>query len=86
MKTVYDLIRCRATLEIICTNCDHRGWVNHRFLMGRYGGRGLLMEIPFSCSRCNGTKVRLRPVPDNMGEPQPLKATHFGGVYAKFQE
>jgi hypothetical protein len=86
MKTVSDLIRHRATLEVICENCPNRGFVNHRFLMGRYGGQGLLMEIPFSCSRCNGTKVRLRPVPDNLGETRPLKAAHFGGVYAKFQD
>ena len=86
MKTVYDLIRHRATLEIICTNCPHRGFVSHRFLMGRYGGQGLLMEIPFTCSRCHGTNVRLKRVPDSLGEPKPIKATHFGGVYAKFQD
>jgi hypothetical protein len=37
MKTVYDLIRHRATLEVICGNCDNRRVLNHRFLMSQFG-------------------------------------------------
>jgi hypothetical protein len=37
-KTVYDLIRHRATLEAICGNCDNSRVFNHRFLMSQFGG------------------------------------------------
>ena len=33
MKTVYDLIRHRWTLEVICGNGDNSRVFNHRFLM-----------------------------------------------------
>lgn len=38
MKTVYDLIRYRSTLEVICGNCDNNRVFNHRFLMSQFGG------------------------------------------------
>jgi hypothetical protein len=37
MKTVYDLIRHRSTLEVICGNCDNSRIFNHRFLMLNFG-------------------------------------------------
>jgi hypothetical protein len=39
MKMVYDLIRHRSTLEVICGNCDNSRVFNHRFLMTQYGPR-----------------------------------------------
>ena len=38
MKTVYDLIRRRTPLEVICGNCDNSRVFNHRFLMSQFGG------------------------------------------------
>jgi hypothetical protein len=51
MKTVYDLIRHRATLEVICEKCDNRHVLNHRFLMTQFGGRHLLATLKFRCRR-----------------------------------
>lgn len=84
MKTVPDLIRHRATLEVICGNCDNRRVLNHRFLMMNFGGGHYLAALKFRCRRCNGCRYRLRIVADNLGEPEQLKMQHFSGVYEKF--
>ena len=49
MKTVYDLIRHRTALEVICTNCTNTKVVNNRFLTHRFGMTKLLVEIDFIC-------------------------------------
>jgi hypothetical protein len=86
MKVVYDLIRHRATLEVICGNCDNRRVLNHRFLMTQFGVRHYLAALKFRCRRCDARRYRLRIVADNLGEPEPLKMQHFRGVYEKFQD
>jgi hypothetical protein len=86
MKTVYDLIRHRSTLEVICGNCDNSRVFNHRFLMSDYGGPQLLSELKFKCRRCGWCRYRLRTVADSLGEAEPLKMQHFRGVYEKFQD
>jgi len=86
MKTVYDLIRQRATLEVICGNCDNRRVLNHRFLMTQFGARHYLAALRFRCRRCDARRYRLRSVADSLGEPEPLKMQYFGGVYEKFLE
>jgi hypothetical protein len=49
MKTVYDLIRHRATLEVICGNCDHSRVFNHRFLAARFSpGSATWWEFTFT--------------------------------------
>ena len=45
MRTVYDLIRDRATPEVICGNCDNSGVFNHRFLMSQFGGGPILAAL-----------------------------------------
>jgi hypothetical protein len=84
MKTVYDLIRHRATFEVICGNCDNSRVFNHRFLMSQFGGGQILAALKFVCRRCGARRYRLRIVADSLGEPKPLKMQHFGGVYEKF--
>jgi hypothetical protein len=59
MKTVYDLIRHRATLEVICKNCDNSRIFNHRFLMSQFGGGQILAALKFVC-RCGAQRYRLR--------------------------
>jgi hypothetical protein len=49
MKTVYDLIRHRSTLEVICGNCGNRRALNHRFLVSRFGQRHYLAQTQHSC-------------------------------------
>jgi hypothetical protein len=84
MKTVYDLIRHRTTLEVLCTNCTNSGVLNHRFLARRFGMAKLLVEIRFVCRRCQARRYRLRFVSDHLGEAPPLKMQWFGGAYEKF--
>ncbi len=86
MKTVYDLIRHRSTLEVICGNCDNSRVFNHRFLMARWGPRHPLGALKFVCRRCGARRYRLRIVADSLGEQEPLKMQHFGGVYEKFRD
>jgi hypothetical protein len=86
MKTVYDLIRHRSTLEVICGNCDNSRVFNHRFLMTQHGGGQLLAALKFVCRRCGARRYRLRIVADSLGEQEPLKMQHFGGVYEKFRD
>jgi hypothetical protein len=86
MKTVYDLIRHRSTLEVICKNCDNTRVFHHRFLMSRFGGGCYLKTLKFRCRRCRETRYRLRIVDQSLGEQKPLKMQHFGGVYEKFQD
>ena len=81
MKTVYDLIRHRSTLEVICGNCDDGRVFNHRFLMSQFGAKHYLAALKFRCRRCGARRSRLRIVADSLGEPKPLKMQHFGGVY-----
>jgi len=83
MKTVYDLIRHRATLQVICTNCPNTGILNHRFLVHHFGGRMVLAEIRFVCRSCQGRRYRLKLVSDHLGESPPLKMQWFRGVYEK---
>ena len=83
MKTVYDLIRHRSTLEVICGNCDNSRVFNHRFLMSQFGGTPL-SEI--RCRAATGGRNRLRIVAYSLGEPEPLKIQHFGGVYERFRD
>jgi hypothetical protein len=85
MKTVYDLIRHRSTLEVICGNCDNSRVFNHRFLMSQFGGGRYLAALKFVC-RCGARRYRLRIVADSLGEPKPLKMQHFGGAYEKFRD
>jgi hypothetical protein len=85
MKTVYDLIRHRSILEVICGNCDNSRVFNHRFLMMQYGPRHYLSVLKFVCRRCRARRYRLRIVADSLGEREPLKMQHFAGVYEKFQ-
>jgi hypothetical protein len=80
MKTVYDLIRHRATLEVICGNCDNSRVFNHRFLMSQFGGGQTLAALKFVCRRRGARRYRLRIVADSLGEQEPLKIQHFGGV------
>ena len=72
MRTVYDLIRDRATPEVICGNCDNSRVFNHRFLMSQFGGGQILAALKFVC-RCGSRRYRLRIVADSLGEPKPLK-------------
>jgi hypothetical protein len=83
MKTVYDLMRHRSTLEVICGNCDNSRVLNHPFLMTQFGPRHDLGALKF-VSRRGWRRYRLRIVADNLGEPEPLKMQHFRGVYEKF--
>jgi hypothetical protein len=83
MKTIYDLIRHRTTLEVICTNCTNSGVLNHRYLASRFGMTKLLAEIPFVCHRCHAQRYRLRLVSDHLGEAPPLKIQWFSGAYEK---
>lgn len=82
-KTIYDLIRHRATLEVICGNCDNHRALNHRFLMTQFGAQHYLAALRFRCRRCGGRRYRLRTVADSLGEPEPLKLQYFAGVYEK---
>jgi hypothetical protein len=84
MKTVYDLIWHRATLEVICKNCDNSRVFNHRFLMSQFGAKHFLAAFKFVCRRCGARRYRLRIVADSLGEQEPLKMQHFRGVYEKF--
>jgi hypothetical protein len=86
MKVVYDIVRHRSTLEVICGNCDNSRVLNHRFLMTLYGPRHYLGALKFVCRRCGARRYRLRFVADNLGEPEQLKIQHFRGVYEKFQD
>jgi hypothetical protein len=63
MKTVYDLIRHRSTLEVICGNCDNSRVFNHRFLMSQFGGRHYLATLKFRCRCCGAQRYRLRSLP-----------------------
>ena len=83
MKTVYDLIRHRTALEVICTNCTNTKVVNNRFLTHRFGMTKLLVEIDFICHLCRSQRYRLRFVPDHLGEIAPLRMQWFRGVYEK---
>jgi hypothetical protein len=73
MKTVYELIRHRSTLEVICGNCDNSRVFNHRFLMSQFGGGQNLAALKFRCRRCGETRYRLRIVDQSLGEQKPLK-------------
>ena len=84
MKTVYDLIRHRSTLEVICGNCDNRRVFNHRFLMSQFGAKHYLAALKFVCRRCGAQRYQVRIVDKSLGEPKPLKMHHFRGVYEKF--
>ena len=84
MKRVYDLIRHRATLEVICKSCDNRRVFNHRFLMARFGPGYYLEALKFVCRRCGAQRYQLQIVADSLGEQEPLKMQHFRGVYEKF--
>jgi hypothetical protein len=86
MKTVYDLIRHRSTLEVICGNCDNSRVFNHRYLMSQFGGGQILVALKFVCRRCDARRYRLRIVADSLGEKKPLKMQHFGGVYEKYRD
>lgn len=46
-KVVYDLVRHRSTLEVICGNCDNSRVLNHRFLMSLYGPSHYLGALKF---------------------------------------
>lgn len=84
MRTVYDLIRHRSTLEVICENCDNRRALNHKFLLMNFGGGHPLAALKFVCRCCDKRRFRLRIVPDSLGETKPVKAQWFGGAYDKF--
>jgi hypothetical protein len=86
MKKVYDLIPHRSTLEVICRNCDNSRVFNHRFLMSQFGAGHYLAALKFVCRRCGARRYRLRIVADSLGEQEPLKMQHFGGVYEKFRD
>jgi hypothetical protein len=86
MKRVYDLIRHRMTLQVICSNCDNTGTLNHRFLGARCGMGMLLSRIDFVCRRCHARRYRLRLVSGHLGERPPLKMQWFGGAYEKFRD
>jgi hypothetical protein len=86
MRTVYHLIQNRMTLEVICVNCANSGVLNHRYLARRFGMGMVLSQLRFRCRRCQARQYRLRFVPDNLGEPAPLKMQWFRGAYEKFQE
>ena len=77
MKTVYDLIRHRATLEVICGNCDNNRVFNHRFLMSQFGGGHYLAALKFVC-RCGARRYRLRIVADGFVTPG-TRLPNFGG-------
>jgi hypothetical protein len=38
------------------------------------------------CRRCGARRYRLRIVADSLGEQEPLKMQHFGGVYEKYRD
>jgi hypothetical protein len=86
MKTVYDLIRHRSTLEVICRNCDNSRVFNHRFPISNFGGGQILAALRFRCRRCGAHRYRLLIVADSLGEPKPLKIQYFGDVYEKFRD
>jgi hypothetical protein len=62
MKTVYDY---RATLEVICGNCDHSRVFNHRFLKSQFGSGQILTKLKFVC-KCGARRYRLRIVADKV--------------------
>jgi hypothetical protein len=68
VKTVYDLIRHRSTLEVICGNCDNSRVFNHRFLMPQFVAKHYLPALKFRCRRCGAARYRLRIVADSLGE------------------
>jgi hypothetical protein len=72
MKTVYDRIRHRSTLEVICGNCDNSRVFNHRFLMSQFGGGQILAALKFVC-RCGALRYPLRIAADSLGEPKSLR-------------
>jgi hypothetical protein len=84
MKTVYDFIRHRSTLEVICGNCDNSRVFNHRFLMSQFGAKHFLAAPKFVC-RCGARRYRMRIVADSLGEQEPLKSS-TSGVYEKFRD
>jgi hypothetical protein len=84
MKTVYDLIRHRMTLQVICTNCPNTGILNHRYL--RFGMTQVLAQIRFVCRRCQARRHRLKLVSDHLGEAPPLRMQWFRGAYEKFRD
>lgn len=84
MKTVYDLIRHRTALEVICTNCTNSKVINNRYLSRNFGMMKPLGEIGFVCHRCQKRLYRLRLVPDHLAEPAPLRMQWYRGVYEKF--
>ena len=85
MKTVYDLIRHRSTLEVICGNCDNSRVFNHRFLVSQFGGGRYLAALKFRCRRCGARRYRLRIVANSVGEQEPVRrCSTFRGVYEKF--
>lgn len=86
MKKVYDLIRHRSTLEVICRNCDNSRVFNHRFLMSRFGAGRYLAALKFCRRRCGARRYRLQIVADSLGEQEPLKMQHFRGVYEKYRD
>ena len=51
--------------------------------MAQFGARHYLAALKFRCRRCDARRYRLRIVADSLGEPEPLKMQHFGGVYEK---
>jgi hypothetical protein len=53
--------------------------------MSQFGGH-YLAAMKFRCRRCGARRYRLRPIADSLGEPEPLKIQHFGGVYEKFRD
>jgi hypothetical protein len=54
--------------------------------MSTFGARHYLAALKFRCRRCGAQRYRLRIVADSLGEQEPLKMQHFGGVYEKFRD
>jgi hypothetical protein len=42
--------------------------------------------LKFRGRRCGARRYRLRIVADSLGEPEPWKIQHFGGVYERFRD
>jgi hypothetical protein len=86
MKTVYDLIRHRTALEVICQNCSNSAVLNNRYLARRFGMMKLLAELQFVCRLCRVQRYRVRFAPEHLGEKAPLKMQWYRGVYEKYQD
>jgi hypothetical protein len=81
MKTVADFVRHKASLHVVCRNCEHEGYISAGLLRYRLGNYGQVSQAKFLCTRCNGKTVTLSAAAASTTQSAPHKMLHFGGVY-----